>query len=310
MPRAPVPERLERSPLSVPASNPRMIEKAVASDADAVLLDLEDAVAPTEKEASRPNVVRALKELDWGRKVRLYRINALDTPWAYRDIVEVVEGAGDRLDCLILPKVHRPEDVSFADTLLTQIEEYKGFQRRIGIEAQIETAQGIVHIHQIASSSERLEALIYGPGDYAASMHMPTGAIGMRDEMDSVYGADRWHYAIHRIVSAARAAGLRALDGPYAQFRDTEGYRKACQVALALGFDGKWCIHPSQVPIANQVFAPSPKEIDWSQRVVAEYERAMAEGRGAIAIDGKLVDAASLRMARVTLEKARLAGLL
>lgn len=310
MPRAPVPVRLERSQLAVPASNWEMIQKAVASQADAVFLDLEDAVAPNEKEASRPNVVRALRELDWGRKVRLFRINGLDTPWAYRDLVEVVEQAGDRLDCVIIPKVNRAEDVYVVETLLQEIEQFKGFSRPIGIEAQIETAQGIVNIDQIARSSERLEALIFGMGDYAASMQMPLDAIGVPDENDALYPGHRWNYVMHRIVASARALGLRALDGPYAAFRDAEGYRQACRVARALGFDGKWCIHPSQISVANEVFAPSPREVQWASRVLQEYERAMQEGRGAITVDGKMVDAASLRMARVTVEKARLAGLL
>ncbi|MCS7207525.1 MAG: CoA ester lyase [Dehalococcoidia bacterium] len=310
MPRTPVPIRVERSFLSVPGSNWGMIQKAVASEADAVYLDLEDAVAPNQKEASRPLVVRALRELDWGRKVRCVRINGLDTPWAYRDLVEVVESAGDRLDCIVLPKTNRPEDVAFVDILLTQIELAKGFTRRIGIEAQIETAQGLANIHAIATASERLEALVFGPGDYAASVQMPLTAIGEPDEADALYPGHRWHYAMHRIVVAARAAGLRALDGPYAAHRDTEGFRKACRIARSLGFDGKWCIHPLQVPIANEVFSPPRQEIEWAVRVVQEYERATAQGQGAITIDGRMIDAASVRMAQATVQKARLAGLL
>ncbi|GBD10692.1 L-malyl-CoA/beta-methylmalyl-CoA lyase [bacterium HR23] len=310
MPRTPIPIRLERSVLSVPASRWDMIQKAVASDADCIYLDLEDAVAPSQKEASRPLVIKALRELEWGRKIRCFRINGLDTPWAYRDIVEVVESAGDRLDCIVLPKTQRPEDVVFVDVLLTQIERSKGFTRRIGIEAQIETAQGMVNIHAIATASERLEALVYGPGDYAASMQMPVSAIGEPDEADALYPGHRWHYAMHRIVASARAAGLRALDGPYAAHRDTEGFRKACLVARSLGFDGKWCIHPVQVPIANQVFSPSRWEVDWALRVVQEYEKALAQGEGAITLEGRMIDAASLRMAQATVQKARLAGML
>ncbi|MFN3974170.1 MAG: HpcH/HpaI aldolase/citrate lyase family protein [Dehalococcoidia bacterium] len=310
MPRTPVPIRLERSFLSVPASNWGMIQKAVASDADCIYLDLEDAVAPSQKEGSRPLVVKALRELEWGRKVRCVRINGLDTPWAYRDIVEVVEAAGDCLDCVVLPKTNRPEDVAFVDILLTQIEHHKGFSRRIGIEAQIETAQGMVNIHAIAMASERLEALVFGPGDYAASMQMPQAAIGEPDEADAIYPGHRWHYAMHRIVAAARGAGLRALDGPFAAHRDTEGFRKACLIARSLGFDGKWCIHPIQVPIANQVFSPPSKEVEWAMRVIQAYEEALARGEGAITIDGRMIDAASLRVAQATVQKARLAGLL
>lgn len=310
MPRVPIPVRLERSQLAVPGSNWGMIGKAVASRADSVFVDLEDAVAPNQKEASRPNVVKAFTELDWGEKVRVYRINGLDTPWAYRDIIDVIEQAGDRVDCIIVPKVNRSEDLYLVDTLLTQIETYKGFPGKIGIEAQIETAQGIMNIHEIAFASERLESLIYGPGDYAASMHMPSEVIGVPDEMDAIYPGHRWNYVMHRLVSAARAAGLRAMDGPYGAIQDAEGYRKSARVALAMGFDGKWCIHPAQVPLANEVFSPSPKEIEWSLRVVQEYERAMAEGQGAIAVDGRLIDAASLRIARVTVERARMAKLI
>jgi citrate lyase beta subunit len=310
VPRVPVPVRLERSELAVPASSWSMVEKAAKSDADAVFIDLEDAVAPNEKEASRPNVVRAFKELDWGKKVRIYRMNGLDTHYAYRDIVDVVEQAGDCIDCIMMPKVGRAADVYLVDTLLTQIEHAMGFANRIGIEAQIETALGIVNVNEIAFSSERLETLIFGPGDYAASLHMPVDVIGVRDENDAIYPGDRWNYAFHRIVAAARAAGLRAMDGPYAAHQDSEGYREACRVAVVMGFDGKWCIHPSQIAVANDIFSPSAKEIEWSEKVVFEYKKAWEEGRGAISVDGKMVDAASLRVAQVSMEKARLAGLI
>jgi citrate lyase beta subunit len=292
-----------RSYLITPASNPAMIAKAARSEADAVCIDLEDAVAPNEKEASRANVVRALRELDFGARLRLYRINGLDTPLAYRDLIEVVEAAGDRLDLVILPKANRPEDVVFVDLLLTQIEARQGFQPgRIGIEAQIETALGSVNADRIAASP-RLAGLIFGMGDYAASLRMPLDAIGEADENDRLYPGHRWHYAMSRIVTAARAYGLRAIDGPYASFRDADGFGRACDVARVLGFDAKWCIHPGQVAATNRAFAPPPEQVAWAKTVLAEYDRATAEGRGAITVAGRMVDAASLRMAQAIVER-------
>jgi len=301
--------RLERSILIVPAANFRIIEKAVASAADAVCIDLEDSVAPSEKEASRVNVVKALRELDWGKKLRLYRINGLDTYFAYRDLIEVVEASGDKLDLVMVPKVNRPEDVYVVETLLSQIEAYKGFANRIGIEAQIETALGLVNVKEIAKSSERLETLIYGPGDYAASVQMPMDNIGELDENDKLYPGHRWHYVMHAIVSAARAYELRCMDGPFAGIKDPEGYLHSCRVARSMGFDGKWCIHPSQIEATNKVFSPPEKDIQWAQTVMNEYEKALTEGRGAITVSGKMVDAASLRVARNIVEKAKIAGL-
>jgi len=304
-----LPVRLERSVLAVPASSWRMIEKALRTEADMVFLDLEDAVAPSEKESARANVVRALRDLDWGRKVRAFRMNGLDTPWAYRDLVEVVEEAGDALDLVIVPKVSRPEEVVFVDLLLGQIERNKGLARPVGVEVQVETPQGFLYADRIAGASPRLEALVFGPGDYAASMQMPMAHIGVPDEHDRLYPGHRWGYVMHRLVASARAEGLRAVDGPYAEIRDGEGFRRSCQIARALGFDGKWCIHPDQVPIANEVFSPAPEEVAWALRVVEAYEQALREGQGAVAVDGRMVDAASLRLAQVVVEKARQAGL-
>ncbi len=260
-----------RSYLITPASNPAMIAKAARSEADAICIDLEDAVAPNEKEASRANVVRALQEIDFGERLRLYRINGLDTPFAYRDLIEVVEEAGDRLDLVIVPKVNRPEEVVFVDLLLTQIEARQGFQPgRIGIEAQIETALGSVNADRIAAASPRLAGLIFGMGDYAASLRMPLDSIGEFDENDRVYPGHRWHYAMSRILTAARAYGQRAIDGPYASFRDAEGFGRACDVARVLGFDAKWCIHPGQVVATNRAFAPPPEQVAWAKMVLAE----------------------------------------
>lgn len=303
-------ERLERSVLLVPASNWGMIQKTATAQADAVCIDLEDAVALGEKEASRANVSRAFKELDFGRKLKMFRMNGLDTAFAYRDLVEIVEAAGDRVDLIVVPKVGRPEDVYFVETLLSQIENYKGFERPIGMEALIETAAGCVNLREIAASSERLEGFIYGSGDYAASVQMPLESIGEADEHDQIYPGHRWHYIMHAIVSTARAYQKRAIDGPFAGIKNLAGLAQACKVGRAMGFDGKWCIHPSQIETVNQTFVPREKDIQWAQTVLREYEAALQEGRGAISVNGKMIDVASLRMCRTIVERARLAGLL
>jgi citrate lyase subunit beta/citryl-CoA lyase len=293
--------RTERSELAVPASNPRMIDKALASDADVAFLDLEDAVAPSEKPHARAHVIAALRDKDWKGKPGAYRINALDSPFCYRDLIEVVEAAGDRLDFVVVPKVNRPEDVHVVATLLGQIEQSVGIDRRIGIEVQIETAEGLINCERIAAASPRVEAIIFGPGDYAASVAMPLTQIGVPDEWDDSYPGHRWHYPMSRLLVAGRAAGIRVVDGPFADFRDEEGFRRSCRVARALGFDGKWCIHPAQIVIANEVFSPSAAELAWAQKVLDTYAAATASGLGAIAIDGKMIDAASIRMAERTL---------
>ena len=303
-------ERLERSVLLVPASNWSMIQKTATARADAVCIDLEDAVAPDEKEASRANVVRAYRELDFGNKLRMFRMNGLDTHFAYRDLVEIVEAAGDRIDLIVIPKVNRPEDVYVVETLLGQIESYKKYSRPIGIEALIETALGCVNIREIAACSERLEGFVYGPGDYAASVRMPMESIGELDENDRIYPGHRWHHVMHSIVSAAKAYNKRAVDGPFAGIKNPEGLVQACKIGRAMGFDGKWCIHPSQIETVNQTFVPSEKEIGWARMVLDEYEAALREGRGAISVKGKMIDVASLRMCRAIVERAKLAGLL
>jgi citrate lyase beta subunit len=287
-----------------------MAGKALASSADAVFLDLEDAVAPDEKAEARKKVVHALKELDWRNRPTLYRVNDLDTPYFYRDLIEVVEEAGDRLDSILIPKAQRPEDLHAAATLLTQIELAAGLEPgEIRLEAQIEGAEGLVNIDGIAHATDRLEALHFGPGDFAASLRMPQTSIGTMDEWDEGYPGHRIHYAMQRIVVAARAAGLRAIDGPVADYRDEEGLRKSCLLARSLGFDGKWCIHPDQIEIVNEVFSPTEKEVEWAKKVVKAYEEAGAAGRGAITVDGQMVDAASIKMAWNTLDLARASGM-
>jgi citrate lyase subunit beta/citryl-CoA lyase len=296
--------RAPRSVLAVPASNLGMAEKALASAADAVFLDLEDAVAPDEKAGARGKIVRALRELDWHDRPTLYRANALDTPYFYRDLVEVVEEAGDRLDIVMIPKVQRPEDLHVAAALLSQIEMAVGLEAgKVELEAQIESAEGLVNVDGIARATERLTALHFGPGDFAASVRMPQTNIGTMDEWDEVYPGHRFHYAMQRIVVAARARGLRAVDGPLADYRDEEGLRESCLLARSLGFDGKWCIHPAQIETVNEVFSPTPREIEWAKKVVAAYEEASAAGSGAISVDGQMIDAASIKMAQNTLDQ-------
>jgi citrate lyase beta subunit len=297
--------RAPRSVLAVPASNLGMAEKALASPADAVFLDLEDAVAPDEKAEARGKIVQALQELDWRNRPTLYRSNALDTPYFYRDVIEVVEEAGDRLDSILIPKVQRPEDLHVAATLLYQTELSAGLEPgKIRIEGQIESARGLVSVDGIASATGRLMALHFGPGDFAASVRMPLTSIGVMDEWDEVYPGHRFHYAMQRIVVAARAADLRAVDGPVADYRDEDGLRKSCLLARSLGFDGKWCIHPAQIETVNEVFQPTEEETEWAKKVLKAYEEASAAGRGAITLDGHMIDAASIRMARNTLDQA------
>jgi citrate lyase beta subunit len=301
-----IPSRLERSMLFVPASRWSMIEKAATSIADAVCLDLEDSVAADEKTASRANVIKAFTEIDFGRRQRMVRINALDTPFAYRDMVDVIEGAGDRVDLIMVPKTGSAEDVGFVDTLLTQIEMGCGLARRIGIEAQIETADGFLWLREIAQSTPRLEALVFGPGDYAASMHIPTQGIGESDSYDDAYQGHRWHSVMHAIVAAARANGLRCLDGPYGGYKDPAGFERSCRTARALGFDGKQCIHPNQLSTVNAIFSPTKEEVARAERVVQSYEQATVGGHGAVGVDGKMIDSASVRNAKVVIEQYRL----
>ena len=296
--------RLTRSMLFVPASRPDMIEKAVArSGADAICLDLEDSVSDEEKDAGRANVVRALQQHDFGRRVRIVRINGLDTPFAYRDIIDVVEAAGERLDLLMVPKVGSSSDVSFVDTLLSQIEAHRGFAEPIGIEVQIESARGFLYAREIASASPRLDALIFGPGDFSASMQMPSSGVGEFDEHDEIYPGHRWHAVMQTIVASARANGLRCMDGPYASYKDAAGFERSCHIARGMGFDGKQCIHPGQLAMANAVFAPSDDEVAKAAAVVAVYDAAVARGQGAAGHGGQMIDMASIRMARTILER-------
>jgi citrate lyase subunit beta/citryl-CoA lyase len=225
---------------------------------------------------------------------------------AYRDLIEVVEAAGTHIDLVMLPKVGAPEDIAFVDQLLTQIEAHCGLTRRIGVAAQIETVAGFLYVREIAESSVRLEALIFGPGDYAASAHMPLASIGEADEHDALYPGHRWHAVMHAIVAAARANGLRCIDGPFAGLKDQAGLERAGRVARALGFDGKQCIHPAQLETINTIFAPTAREMAWAETVLQAYDQARSAGQGAVSLDGRMVDAANIRMAQVVVEQQRL----
>lgn len=295
------PTRLQRSTLAVPGSRPEFFDKASSSEADEVFLDLEDAVAPAEKEGARRHVIEALREIDWrGRgKTICVRVNGLDTHYMYRDVVDVVEAVGDRLDTLLVPKLGVAADVYVVDALLTQIEAARGFTRRIGIEGLIETALGLSNVESIAGASPRLEALHFGVADLAASLRARTTSIG---GLHPDYPGDQWHGPLSRVVAACRARGLRALDGPFGDIRDPDGYRAAALRVAALGFEGKWAIHPTQIALANEVFTPPDAEVTRARRILVALEEAEREGRGAATLDGRMIDAASARQARAVLD--------
>lgn len=292
----PARQRLQRCELAVPGSNPRMLEKAVTCAADYVFLDLEDAVAPDDKVQARKNVIAALNEFDWkghGKTVSV-RINGLDTHYMYRDVVDVVEQAGSKLDTILIPKVGTTGDVYMVDAMVTQIEEAKGLENRIGLEALIETALGMANVEAIATSSTRMEAMHFGVADYAASNRARTVNIG---GLNPDYPGDQWHAAISRMTVACRAYGLRPIDGPFGDFDDPDGYLLAARRAAALGCEGKWAIHPKQIELANEVFTPPEAELNRAKRILEELEKAAKEGKGAASLDGKMIDAASARMA-------------
>ena len=288
--------RVQRCELAVPGSNPKMIEKAADSAADYVFLDLEDAVAPDDKFQARKNVIEALNDIDWAGKGKTVsiRINGLDTHYMYRDVVDVVEQAGDKLDTILIPKVGNPADVYMVDAMVTQIEEAKGFSNRIGLEALIETALGMANVEAIATSSPRMEAMHFGVADYAASNRARTVNIG---GLNPDSPGDQWHHAISRMTVACRAYGLRPIDGPFGDFNDPDGFMLAARRGAALGIEGKWAIHPSQIELANEVFSPPEAEVTKAHRILEELAKAAAEGRGAASLDGKMIDAASARMA-------------
>ena len=296
------PERLRRSELATPGTSPRMMAKAAQSGADLVFLDLEDAVAPAQKEGARREVVAALTGLDWGGRTRACRINGVHTAWCHDDLIEVVSGAGPCLDVVIVPKVKAPRDVWFVDDLLGQLEHKLGLaEGRIGLEVLIEETEALACVEAIAAASPRLEALILGVGDLSASQGIRVGQVA--------YPGDMWHYARNRMIVAARANGLDPVDGPYANFHDPDGYRREATWAATLGAVGKWCIHPAQIAVANDVFAPTPAEIDQARKVVDAVRAAEEEGLGAATLDGMMIDAATARIFAAVLRRAALCGL-
>src|SRR6266516_831719 len=297
--------RLRRSELSTPASNERMIEKAVASNADLVFLDLEDSVSPNEKVSARAKVISALKTLDWGKKTRAFRINDLETEYAYQDIISVVEEAGEYLDIIIIPKVKSAKDIWWVDVLLAQIEKRLKRPWRIGLEVLIEEVEAIINIEEIARASSRLEALIFGPADYSASQGMDSKVI--EGQLDT-YPGDPWHYARNRIAIAARAAGIDAVDGAFPDYKNLDGYRRECTRSKTLGFVGKWAIHPGQIDVANQVYAPSQEEVDYASKLDALYREGQEKGLGAVVFEGRMIDMALVRNASNVIEKAEMIG--
>jgi citrate lyase subunit beta / citryl-CoA lyase len=297
--------RARRSELATPASSERMCEKAAKTDADLVFLDLEDACAPSAREQARGIAVRALTELDWGRTLRAVRVNGIDTHWCHDDIIEVVTGAREQVDVLIVPKARTARDVWWVDVLLTQLETKLRLERPIALEVLIEEAEGLANAVEIARASPRLEAIIFGAGDLSGSLRARVD--GNFDPVDE-YPGDFWHFARAQVVMAARTAGIDAIDAPYPAYRDPDGYRRSATHAALLGFDGKWAIHPDQVAIANDVFAPTPDEVEAAKQSIEEYRAAEAAGTGAIGRDGRLVDAAHMRLAANTLHKADLAA--
>ena len=299
--------RLRRCELSTPGSNEKMIERALGSEADVVFLDLEDAVAPNQKVEARGKVIKALKTLDWGKKTRAFRMNNLETEYAYQDVIEVVEEAGEFLDIIIIPKVKAAHDVFWVDTLLTQIETRLRRKRKIALECLIEEVEALINVEEIAKASPRLEAIIFGPGDFSASQGVRMGkTIG---GSVTTYPGDIWHYARSKIVVAARAAGIDPIDGPYADFKNPDGYREEALRSSTMGFIGKWAIHPSQIEIANEMFSPTREEVDRARRLEAAYAKAEADGLGAITFEGVMIDAASVRIIRNTIAKADAIGM-
>jgi malyl-CoA/(S)-citramalyl-CoA lyase len=311
------PARLNRSELAVPGSNPSLFEKAAKSAADVIFLDLEDAVAPDDKVQARKNIIEALRDIDWGAKTMSVRINGLDTHYMYRDVVDVLEQGGERLDLIMIPKAGTAGDIYAVDMLVTQIEAAMGRKKRIGFEMIIETALGMANVDAIAAASKRNESLHFGVADYAASTKARTTVIGGPNKLYGVltdqegdapreyHWGDMWHYAVARMVVAARANGLRPIDGPFGDFSDADGFRAQANRAAALGCEGKWAIHPSQIALANEVNSPSEAEVTKAKRIIDAMKQATKEGKGAVALDGRLIDIASIKQAEVMVSKAK-----
>lgn len=300
------PQRLRRCQLSVPGSNEKMMTKAAGLDLDHVFLDLEDAVAPNAKAKARGMVVEALNSLDWRPKTLCVRINDVDTQYCHDDIIEVVEGAGEKLDTIMLTKAKSAHDVMFVHLLLDQLESKLKLENRIGIECLIEEVEGMMKVEEIAACSDRLECLIFGMGDYSASQAMNLRSVGGEG---GGYPPDIWHYPRYKMTIACRAMGIDPVDGPYANFRNPDAFRTECERSNVLGMVGKWAIHPDQVEIAQQVFSPPQKAVDSARKQKAAYEEALEQGLGAINVDGVMVDAASVRILQNIIDKADLIGM-
>jgi citrate lyase subunit beta/citryl-CoA lyase len=299
--------RLRRSCLAVPGSSEKMLAKAATLAADQIFLDLEDAVAPLEKEAARQTVVAALQAHDYSGKTRVVRVNGVTTRWCLGDIIEVVSGAGGSVDCIMIPKVEDASQLHFVGHLLTQLEAQYNIGHRIGIEAQIENARGTVNLREIATATDRIETIIFGPGDYAASIGVAQLVIGSLDED---YPGDQWHYVLSKIVTVARAYGLQAIDGPYTDIRNTEEFRRLCHRARLVGFDGKWVLHPLQVDVANEVFTPTPEQFAAARRLLDAYHHAThVERKGAVMHEGQMIDEASRKIAEAVVARGEAAGL-
>ena len=315
-PVTPAPARLNRSELAVPGSSPKMLDKAASSAADVIFLDLEDAVAPSDKPQARENIIQALNEVDYGAKTVSLRINGLDTPYMYRDLVDVLERTGERLDLVMVPKAGTAADIYTVDTLVSQLEAATGRCKRLGFELLIETALGMQNVEAVAAASVRNESLHFGVADYAASTGMRLTTIGgpnpnyhvLTDTLDDgtrhTHWGDMWHHAISKVVVAARANGLRPIDGPFGDVQDSDGFRAQAQRAGVLGCEGKWAIHPAQVELANAVNTPDPDAVAHARRILDAMAEAQAEGRGAVTLDGRMIDAASVRQARQLVDKA------
>jgi citrate lyase subunit beta / citryl-CoA lyase len=303
--------RPRRSNLAVPGSSPKMLDKSKGLPADQVFLDIEDSVAPLAKPEARKNIVAALNEGGYGSKVRSVRVNDFTTEWTYRDVIEVVEGAGANLDCIMLPKVQDAEQVVTLDTLLTQIEKANGLEvGRIGIEAQIENALGLINVDGIAAASSRVETIIFGPADFMASINMRTLVVG--EQPPGYTEGDAYHYILMRILMAARAYDKQAIDGPYLQIRDVDGYRRVAERSAALGFDGKWVLHPGQVDAANEVYSPKQEDFDHAELILDAYDYYTSEAggkRGAVMLGNEMIDEASRKMATVISGKGRAAAM-
>ncbi len=299
------PMRLRRSQLAVPGVSEKMLTKAAASSADHVFCDLEDAVAPSAKPGARDTIVDALNELDWGNTVRCVRVNDVGTGWCHEDIITLVEKAGNNLDTIMLPKPMGASDVQFADKLLTQLEIKLGLKKRIGLEVLIEEVEAMQNVNEIATSCERLECMVFGMGDYAASQGMVVANIGRTDG----YPGDIFHYPRYRMTIAARAAGIDAVDGPFVDFKNEAAYREECKRALTLGMVGKWAIHPAQISPALEVFSPSQDDVNFAREIIAVYRKAEADGIGSVGHKGMMVDAASARLFQNTVNRANLIGM-